>query len=443
MLFPQFLACVGTVSVVCTREPAVPDVRMTKIRRVCYNGQHNTFTDLIRFRFILSPTRRESVVQLPNMHFDVIIRAGRIVCPGSGIDGPGHVAVRGDRIVAVEQSNTPKVDPATASRYFDFPDGIVLPGLIDLHAHPANSGSVFGVSADDHIVPYGTTTVLSQGDAGASTVDQYVDDTISASKTRVLLAINLSRIGESTSHGCFENLDDADVDACTLAIDRYREFIPAVAVNVSHHACGDTDPREVMCRGVEVAERAELPILFGMRRPEDWPLEQQLNLLRSGDIVTYCFRSQPHCIIQGGQVLPSIRDARSRGILFDVGHATEAFSFDVAQAAIDDGFLPDTISTDVQHLHIDQATRHDLPLVMSELRAAGMPENKVFAAVTSTPARLLKLDDSGVLRANAAADLTVLQDSHGGQFGDVNGQSCVGTLWTSTLVVRRGHVIRA
>ena len=372
----------------------------------------------------------------------MIIRAGRIVCPQSGIDGPGHVAVRGDRIAAVEQSHTPNLDPTTARCSFDFPDGILLPGLIDLHAHPANSGSVFGVSPDQHIVPYGTTTVLSQGDAGASTIDQYVAETISTSKTRVLLAINLSRIGESTSQGCFEKLDDADVDACVQAIDRYREIIPAVAVNVSHYACGDADPREVMSRGIEVAERAGLPLLFGMRRPEDWSLEQQLSRLRAGDIVTYCFRSQPHCIVQNGKVLPCVHEARERGILFDVGHATEAFDFDVAQTAIADDFLPNTISTDLQHFHIGQTMRHDLPLVMSELLAAGMPENKVFAAVTSTPARLLKLNDSGVLRTNAAADLTVLQDSHTGPFGQVNRQSCPGTLWTAALVVRSGRVIR-
>ena len=380
-------------------------------------------------------------MQPPNTHFDLIVRAGRIVCSRSGIDGPGHVAVRDDRIAVVGQASTAKVDPATANRSFDFPDGILLPGLIDLHAHPANSGSVFGVSPDDHVVPYGTTTVLSQGDAGASTIDQYVEETISASRTSILLAINLSRIGESASHGCFEDLDNADVDACATAIDRYRELIPAVAVNVSHRACGDTDPREVMRRGVEVAEQTELPILFGMRRPEDWPLDQQLNLLRPGDIVTYCFRSQPHCIVQGGQVLPCIRDARTRGILFDVGHGTSAFCFDVAQAAIEDGFLPDTVSTDLQRFHIDQPVRHDLPLVMSELRAAGMPENEVFAAVTSRPASLLKLDDSGVLRANAVADLTVLEACNGAQFGDVKGRFGSGTLWASAFVVKRGRVI--
>ena len=381
------------------------------------------------------------MVQSPNTPFDLIISAGRVVCPESGIDGPGHIAIRGDRIVAVEPLNEPKVDPATAHRHFDFPDGILLPGLIDLHAHPANSGSVFGVSPDDHIVPYGTTTVLSQGDAGAFTIDRYVEDTISASKTRVLLALNLSRIGESTSRGCFANLDDADVDACALAIDRYREFIPAVAVNVSHHACGDTDPREVMRRGIEVAEQTGLPMLFGMRRPEDWPLEQQLELLRPGDIVTYCFRSQPHCIVQNGSVLPCVREARERGILFDIGHGTSAFCFDVAQAAIDDGFLPDTVSTDLQRFHIDQAMRHDLPLVMSELRAAGMPEKEIFAAVTSRPASLLKLNDAGVLRENAPADLTILQENPDEQFVDVNGQMSVRTLWTATIVVRNGSVM--
>ena len=380
-------------------------------------------------------------MQPPHTHFDLIISAGRIVCPASGIDGPGHVAIRGDRIVSVEQTNSNRADPVTATRSLDFPDRILLPGLIDLHAHPANSGSVFGVAPDDHIVPNGTTTVLSQGDAGASTIDRYVEDTISASKTRVLLAVNLSRIGESTSRGCFADLGDADVDACALAIDRYREFIPAVAVNVSHHACGDTDPREVMRRGIEVAEQSELPMLFGMRRPEDWPLEQQLELLRPGDIVTYCFRSQPHCIVEGGKVLPCVREARGRGILFDVGHGTSAFCFDVAQAAIKDGFLPDTVSTDLQRFHIDQAPRHDLPSVMSELRAAGMPENEIFAAVTSRPASLLKLDDAGVLRENAVADLTVLQASHGEHFVDVNGQTRVRALWTSTLVVRNGSVI--
>ena len=380
-------------------------------------------------------------MQPPSPDFDLVIRAGRVVCPSSGIDGPGYVTVRGGRIVAVEQASIAKVAPASGTRSFDFPDGILLPGLIDLHAHPANSGSVFGVPPDDQMVPYGTTTVLSQGDAGASNIGRYIEETIVPSRTRVLLAINLSRIGESASHGCFENLEDVDVDACVAAIDRYRELIPAVAINVSDRACGNSDPREVLRRGIEVAEQTGLPILFGMRRPEDWSLEQQLELLRPGDVVTYCFRSQPHCIVQDGHVLSCIYAARHRGILFDVGHGTSAFCFEVARLAIEEGFLPDTISTDLQRFHLDQAARHDLPRVMSELRAAGMPEPEVFSAVTSRPASLLQRADVGVLRVDAVADLTVLQARHSAPFGNVAGRPSAGLLWISALVVREGRVV--
>ena len=377
----------------------------------------------------------------PDSHFDLIIRAGRVVCPSSGIDCPGYVTVRAGRIVAVTQADIAKTAPVTADRIFEYPDGILLPGLIDLHAHPANSGSVFGVPPDDRMLAYGTTTVLSQGDAGASNINQYIEETIVPSRTRVLLAINLSRIGESASHGCFENLEDVDVDACVAAIDRHREWIPAVAVNVSDRACGQTDPREVLRRGIQVAEQAGLPILFGLRRPEDWPLAQQLALLRPGDIVTYCFRSQPHCIIESGRVLDCIRKARRRGIVFDVGHGTSAFCFEVALAAIEEGFLPDTISTDLQRFHLDQVARHDLPRVMSELRAAGMPEPEVFSAVTSRPASLLQRADVGVLRVDAVADLTVLQASSSLPIGNAVGGPRVGTLWTAVLVVREGRIV--
>ena len=218
-----------------------------------------------------------------------------------------------------------------------------------------------------------------------------------------------------------------------------REFIPAVAVNVSDRACGATDPREVTRRGIEIGERAGLPLLFGMRRPEDWPLREQLELLRPGDIVTYCFRSQPHCIVEKGKVLACVREARERGILFDVGHGTRAYCADVARAAIDDGFLPDTISTDLQRAHLERGVRHDLPLVMSELRAAGMPEHQIFAAVTARPASVLGLGESGMLRPNTVADLTILQQS--GLSSNSESPSVHNPCWTAALVVRQGQVI--
>src|SRR6476620_8312711 len=167
---------------------------------------------------------------------DLLIEAGRVVCPATGRDGPGAVAVRGDRIVAVGRA-TP------ARRILRFPDGIVLPGLIDLHAHPATEGSKFGVDPDVAMLPRGVTTVLSQGDAGADTWPRYRATTIATARTRVRLAINLARRGESMPGGCFAVAADADVDACVAAIADGREAIWGIAVNVAASGCGPTDPR--------------------------------------------------------------------------------------------------------------------------------------------------------------------------------------------------------
>lgn len=369
--------------------------------------------------------------------YDLVVRAGRIVCPLTGIDGPGAVAIRSDRIVAVG----PDVSGSSLGM-LDDPAGVLLPGLVDLHAHPANSGSMFGVDPDRHLLARGTTTVLSQGDAGANGIDAYVRETIETSQTQVILAINLSMNGEAGPGGCFEDLAAIDVAACVSAIERFRSHVWGISVNVSHHCCGRTDPREVLRRGLQVAERTGLPLLYGMRRPQDWPLDQQVRGLRSGDVVTYCFRRTPHCIVEDSRVLDAIHEAHARGILFDVGHGRGSFDFHTAEAALQDGFSPDTISTDLQVGHLDQQPIHDLPLVMSKLRAAGMLEREIFRAVTSRPARVLGLDNEiGSLRVGARADLTLLRWSERGEpLVDVHGNQRTGGRWEVAATIRRGQL---
>lgn len=285
---------------------------------------------------------------------DLLIEAGRAVCPATGRDGPGAVAVRGDRIVAVGK-------PVGARRVLSFPDGILLPGLIDLHAHPARGGAKFGVDPDAALLPRGVTTVLSQGDAGADNWPRYCETTIAASRTRVRPAINLSRRGESMPGGCFEVADDADVDACIAAVRAGGDLIWGVAANVSALCCGATDPRLIARRAMAVAEATGRPLLYGLHQPEGWPLAEQLALLRPGDVVTYCFRRVPPPILEAGRIAPAVRAARERGVLFDVGHGMTSFSFPMAEAAIAQNFPPDTISTDGYAQHVGQTPPHDLP----------------------------------------------------------------------------------
>ena len=364
------------------------------------------------------------------MH-DLVFQAGRVVCPRTGRDGPGEVGVDGPRIAAVGENLE-----GTDRR--ELPDAILLPGLIDLHSHPGREGtSVHAVSSHKNMLAYGVTTTLSQGDAGADNFADYLENTLDRSGTRVFMALNLSRRGE-LAEGTFADLDDADIDACVAAATAHPEIVWGLSVNISRHSCGRTDPRLIAQRGIEAASQAGLPILFGMRCPEDWPMAEQLELLRPGDVVTYCYRRRPHCIVDFKKrtVLPAIRAARERGILFDVGHGMGSFDFEVAEIALADGFPPDTISTDYQRRHLDTHTEHSLLLVMAKLHTAGMPEMEVFKAVTDRPAKILRRDELGALIPGMCADLVALNRTGDCQLTDVEGAKRRGPRWEMTMVMQ-------
>jgi dihydroorotase len=371
---------------------------------------------------------------------DLLIRAGRVFCTETGLDGPGAVAVRDGRIVA----SGPEVG-AEAGQTFDFPDCLLLPGLVDMHAHPAPVAWNYGMDADHEVLPRGTTTMLSQGDAGAATWEFYRDNVIEPSRARIRLAISPALQGESEDRPSLENLDDVDPDACVEAIRDGGEHIWGIAVNVSPRTCGANDPREVMRRTLDAAERTGKPLLFGARaETSDWPLADQLALMRPGDVVTYCFRAATQNIVAGGRVVDSVWGARDRGVLFDVGHGMRSFDFGVAEAAIADGFLPDTISTDFYKRHVGTSPRHDLPRTISKLIAAGMSEADVLERSTASPASVLGLrGEVGTLGPGACADLAVLRwDPDAAPLADAGGATRPGGCWEPVLTVRAGEVVR-
>lgn len=372
--------------------------------------------------------------------YDLLVSAGRVVCPATGFDGPGTVAVRGDRIVAVGD----QID-GSAREVWDFADSMLLPGLVDMHAHPAQEGSKYGVDPDVHFLPRGVTTVLSQGDAGAGNWSRYRESIIEGARTRVRLAINLSVTGESIpTSGCFENLDDVDVDACVAAIEDGGEAIWGIAANIAKSCAGDNDPREILNRALEAGNQTERPLLFGTRREPDFPFEEQLELLRPGDVITYCFQSNLDCVVEDGRVKDEVWAARERGVLFDIGHGMNSFHFDVAEVAIANGFLPDTISTDQYIRHVDSNPQHDLPRTLSKLLAAGMTEADALARITVCPAEFLGLSgEVGTLAPGACADLAVLWFNEDAlPLQDVKGVARSGGCWEPILTVRAGEVVR-
>ena len=210
------------------------------------------------------------------------------------------------------------------------------------------------MDADADVLPRGTTTMLSQGDAGAAVWDAYYEDIVAPARARILMAISPAVQGESEHRTVFGRLEDVDTDACVQAIERGGPHIWGISINASPPCTGDTDPREVMRRTLDAAERSGKPLLFGARiEADEWPLSDQLDLLRCGDVVTYCFRDSVQSVVSGGRVIDAAWRARERGVLFDIGHGMASFDFDVAEAALSDGFPPDTISTDFYRRHVE------------------------------------------------------------------------------------------
>lgn len=369
--------------------------------------------------------------------YDLVIKCDRIFCSECKLDGPGEVAIRNGRIVSSGETVSTTIEKV------DFRGALLLPGLIDMHAHPARGGSRYGVDPDIHCLPRGVTTILSQGDAGAKNWLEYCEKVIRKSKSRVLMAINLCKAGESHSNRCFMNIDDADVDACISAIENGDDFIWGISLNTSVAACGKLDAKRIMSRGLEVAEKTGLPLLLGSRMNKDWPLEEQLPLLRSGDVMTYCFNSNEENVLRNGKIMDAVSEARERGVLFDLGHGMASFSFPVAEAAIADGFLPDTISTDQYNQHLNKRPTHDLPRTMSKLIAAGMSENEVLVRTTANPAKHLGLaGEIGTLAPGSCADITVIRwNEESSPLQDVNGIQRPGGCWEPIFTVRAGKIV--
>jgi dihydroorotase len=123
-------------------------------------------------------------------------------------------------------------------------------------------------------------------------------------------------------------------------------------------------------------------------------------------------------LTEAGHVNPGMVEGRKRGVLFEVGHGGGSFAWYVAVPAIKDGFLPDTISTDL-HIGSMNAGMKDQLNVMSKFLALGLSLDEVIARSTWNPARTIRHEELGNLSVGAPADVTVLS-LQAGRFGFVD-----------------------
>ena len=336
---------------------------------------------------------------------DVLIRGGRVIDPSQGLDATRDVALAGGRVVALAEA----LPEHEARRVLEARGYIVTPGLIDAHVHIYEGVSHYGINADATCLHHGVTTVVDAGSAGAQTFPGLRKYIIEVSRTRILAYLNLSVLGMlSERAGELEDLRYADTAAALRTLEANRDVLLGIKVRMEPGMVGQ-NAREVLRLARETSDAAGLPLMIhiGDTAP---PLPELLAAARGGDVVTHCFHDRPGGILdEDGRVLPAVRAAAERGVIFDLGHGRGSFSFNVARKALAQDFLPGMISTDL-HIHNVEGPVFDMATTMSKFLYLGLSLPRVVEMTTLAPARSIRMADQlGTLRVGACADVTLLE----------------------------------
>jgi dihydroorotase len=359
--------------------------------------------------------------------YDLILRGGHVIDPSQNIDGVMDVAFSDGKVAAVGRDL--KSGPAAEIR--NVSGHIVSPGLIDLHTHVYWGGTSLGIDADDFCRTSGVTTSIDTGSAGPGNFAGFRKHVIERSEARILAYLHVSFAGIyafSKTHmvGESKNMElMAPREAAAIA-DANRDVIVGIKVRVGLHASGDqgSAPLDI---ALQVADEIGMPLMCHIDHPPP-SYEEVIGMLRPGDVLTHAFRPFPNAPVTAqGKVKPAVLEARARGVLFDIGHGKGSFSFKTARAMLANGFMPDTISSDVHALCID-GPAYDQVTTMSKFLCMGMPLSEVIRQSTVNAAMALKRPELGSLKPGSVGDATILSVKEGEfDYEDVLGEHMTGT----------------
>lgn len=340
------------------------------------------------------------------MQLDLIIRGGQVIDPLTGRRGIYDIAVSNGKIAEFSE---PGSLAGAGGNELDATGCYVVPGLIDLHAHVFESVEGMGAQADIVGVQQGVTTVVDAGSSGEQNFHHFMAESVKKNKTDVKAWLNISSLGLEGSKSELKDITTLHIDR---AVERIREF-PQVIVGIKARMSGSV----VRNSGVEplriakvAAREAQVPVMvhIGNAPPQ---LNEVLDLLEAGDVVTHAFHGKPGGLLsETGELIPAARAALNRGVLLDIGHGSASFSFRVMEQARQLGVHPNSISTDIYVDNWRNGPVYSQTLTMSKLLAVGYSLEQVVEMSTLAPAKVLKQADRiGTLKEGTPADITLLR----------------------------------
>jgi dihydroorotase len=355
--------------------------------------------------------------------YDLLIKGGSVVDPIGLTTTVSDIGVSGGRVTAIG----PGLSDADAARVVDARGVLVTPGLVDLHVHVWSGVAELAIDNDPHHLARGTTTVVDAGSSGANTFPGFRRYVIEPSATRTLAFLHISGMGQlDLEIGELEDIRWARVDRAVDMARANPDHIVGIKLRLSTVLVA-SNARTAFDRAHEVTEAIGKPLMLHIGGIVDptFMLEDALARLRPGDIVTHSFTGWPPGIVDStGHVIDAAIDARRRGVLFDIGHGAGSFSFRTAEAALADGFVPTSVSSDL-HVGNVNGPVYDLVTTLSKFLLLGLSVQEVIAMATVRPAQAIgRQREFGTLAVGGVADLSLLRIVEGHfTFHDTRGES--------------------
>lgn len=281
-------------------------------------------------------------------------------------------------------------------------DEYVSAGWIDMHTHCFDYFEIYGDKPDEVGYKCGVTSVVDAGTAGANNVDLFYEQAVK-SKTNVFSLLNIANTGIYAQDE-LSNPDHVQIEQFIEATQKYPDFIIGIKARLSRSVITNTGNFGLV-KALELKHLTKLPLMIHIgSKPMD--IDDLMEQLDKGDIVTHIFNPKDNGILKSGAIRSSVLKAYQRGVVFDLGHGTESYSFDVMEEAKKQGIKAHTISSDIYRGNRIKGPVYNLSTTMSKALLCGYTIEEIIDRVTLYPAQYLHLKKRGSIQEGYFGDLT-------------------------------------